>query len=217
MSTPGFTGLNVKRSSRTKASAVWRLVFEVIGRVASLRVRWWLSLGLAPIVVLLAWPDPHRVERLRKQADEALARETAAQSTPSVTDGIAEISFRWLSFPLTKDDTSARAAEPSYGPLVPGRIREFDGSRIRIRGFMLPTLNEGAGVREFMILPSPMTCCYGVAPRFCEFITAHVKGNAIPACMDEPVTFEGTLHVGDIYVNGYWSALYTMDCTNVAR
>lgn len=181
---------------------------------------WWALVPLLPLLAVAAWPDPHRAERLRAEADAAAAHEetvAAAQAPSFDPKGIAEISFPWLSFPVRPGTAATDTQEPSYNAILPQRIKRLDGTEVRIRGFMVPTREEGGKVREFMILPSRMTCCYGQSPRFCEFLVARMRGNPVPARMDEAASFEGVLHVGDVYVNGYWSALYSLDCSTVIR
>jgi hypothetical protein len=211
----------VKKSSHRKPSRIWRWIFLAIGRLATCRAGFWLAAPILLLLVFAAWPDPQRAERLRAEADALAGREEAiaAAATPAAPNshGVTDISFKWLSFPLRSGSAVNAAGEPAYDNVLPARIRQFEGADVRIRDFMVPTLDEGGKVREFMILPSRMTCCYGQSPRFCEFITARMQGRAIPAKMDEPNSFEGVLHVGDVYVNGYWSALYTLDCTQVSR
>ena len=72
-------------------------------------------------------------------------------------------------------------------------------------------------MNEFLILQNQLLCCYGQPPGFCDFILAHADGGPPSPVMDVPTTFEGTLHVRDVYANGYWSALYSMDCTKIAQ
>jgi hypothetical protein len=215
MSSRDFTGSNVKKSSSHKSNRVWRLFFQALGRFTSVRARTLAIVVAAPVAALVIWPDPGRTERIRRETDAAIAREAADNAPPAVVDGVAEMSFRWLAFQPSINGSAPGSGEPSYGSQVPERIKQFDRSQVRIRGYMLPVRIEGTRVRDFMILPSPTTCCYGRSPRFCEFINASIRGVPIAPKTDEPVTFEGILHVGDVYVNGYWSALYTLDCSRV--
>jgi hypothetical protein len=180
----------------------------------------WTLVPVLSLVVTATWPVPHRADRSHQSAGTlALHEEASAADQPAIPESgkITEINFKWLSFPLRPELAFPITGKLSYEEFLPLRIKRFEGANIRIRGFMVPTLNEGGKVREFMILPSQMTCCFGQSPRFCEFISARMRGSAVPAKTDEPVAFEGVFHAGDVYVNGYWSTLYTLDCTQVSR
>jgi len=130
---------------------------------------------------------------------------------------VVGLDFMKLSFVPEKDPVDPKTGQPHYAAQAPAAIKAYDGRKIRIRGFLMPIKMEGNEVREFLIVASQMSCCYGTAPRFWEFIAAKAVGEAVPNLMDRPLTFEGTLHVGDVYENGYWTQFYTMDCTAAGK
>lgn len=101
---------------------------------------------------------------------------------------------------------------------APPRVKALDGQRVRITGYLMPTRSESKHVREFLILANQMKCCFGREPGFCEYILARMEGEpGAPLQVDTPLVFEGTLHVSDVYVNSYWSGLYSMDCRKIER
>ncbi|HSI07412.1 MAG: DUF3299 domain-containing protein [Rariglobus sp.] len=127
------------------------------------------------------------------------------------------IDFTKLSFVPAKDPVDAKTGQPRYADQLPETIKGYDGRKVRIRGFLMPVKMEGNEVREFLIMANQMSCCFGTTPRFWEFVTAKATGDAVPNLMDRPLTFEGTLRVGDVYENGYWTQLYTLECTAVGK
>jgi len=138
-------------------------------------------------------------------------------ATPVVpVDGkTLSLDFFKLGFETVKDPVDPKTGQPHYNDQIPAAIKAYDGRKVRIRGYMMPVKMEDNDVREFLIMPNQMSCCYGAPPRFWEFIAVSMKGKAAPNVMDQTLTFEGTLHVGDVYENGYWTQLYTMECTAV--
>jgi hypothetical protein len=94
---------------------------------------------------------------------------------------------------------------------IPPDIRALDGRRLGVTGYMLPIRMEGELVREFALLSNPLACCYGQVPRANEWIIVTMTGPAVPAIQHVPLTFEGTLHVGEIYENGIFNGLYRLD------
>jgi hypothetical protein len=129
------------------------------------------------------------------------------------------ITFGDLSFAVTPpkqvEPEGASVKQPSYGDQIPERVRALDGQRISLRGFMMPTRLEGDGVREFIVVTSPMVCCYGATPEVYEFILVKMTGDPAPMRENMPAHFEGVLRVGDIYEQGYWAGLFALECDRV--
>lgn len=152
------------------------------------------------------------------------ALKTLDSPAPAVTAAKGEdpketlgIDFTKLSFVPAKDPVDAKTGQPRYADQLPENIKGYDGRKVRIRGFLLPVKMEGNDVREFLIVANQMSCCFGTTPRFWEFVAGKATGDAVPNLMDRPLTFEGTLRVGDVYDNGYWTQLYTLECTAVGK
>jgi len=130
-----------------------------------------------------------------------------------------DISFSDLAFPL-REPVQIQAEgdaypRPAYGDQIPDAIRELDESRIRIGGFMMPTALEGNGVREFILVTSPLVCCYGQTPEANQYVVVRVEGPAAPLLENIPLEFEGTLKVADIYQDGFWVGMYELICDSV--
>ena len=86
-----------------------------------------------------------------------------------------------------------------------------------IRGLMVPVDMDGWNVRRCVIVASLANCCYGQSLRFCEFIVARMTGtDDVRLALDVPLTFTGTLRVGETEPGDTWGAFYTMNCTAVA-
>ncbi|HTZ19964.1 MAG TPA: DUF3299 domain-containing protein [Opitutaceae bacterium] len=172
-------------------------------------------------LLLAARLDPSRAERKRREEAELLAvkirKETAlaARPCPVPVNGVTEITFKALEFvPLTSPQ-NLQTGVTAFAVQAPPRIRLLDAKHVRISGFALPIRYESGRVQDFLILANQLTCCFGYPPRFCDYILAHAESGAGSPRTDLPTSFEGTLHVRDIYANGAWSALYSMDCTKL--
>ena len=119
----------------------------------------------------------------------------------------------------TASNGSANASMPT--PIKIGRgnpafpIRALDGRTVRLTGYMIPVDMQGWNVRRCVIVPSQANCCFGQAPRFCEFVVATMTGADVPLALDVPLAFTGTLRVGDVAEGDVWSAFYTLECTAV--
>ena len=95
---------------------------------------------------------------------------------------------------------------------IPANIKQYDGKKAVVTGFMLPTkLEENTGlVIEFLLVRDPMMCCYGVVPNPNDWVVVHMT-KPVPAIQDVPISFVGTLHVGPLYDNGYLTGIYRLD------
>ena len=53
----------------------------------------------------------------------------------------------------------------SYAQRVPKKLRKISNTKVAIEGFMIPTIvDENNELKEFLLLPDQMSCCFGQAP-----------------------------------------------------
>ncbi len=88
-------------------------------------------------------------------------------------------------------------ASLSYDTEIPDEVKQIDGKKVAITGFMLPIDVDKGKVKRFLLLKSTMSCCFGVAPRINEVIYVESsKKQKIQTVMDTPITVFGKLSVG---------------------
>ena len=109
-------------------------------------------------------------------------------------------------FVAPEDPAKAKEADAQ----IPERIRNFNDKKVLVTGFMLPVKMEAGLVTEFLLVKDPMMCCYGVMPKVNEWVVVRMTGKGVPPLMDVPITFEGTLQVGQLYEGGYLTGLYLL-------
>ena len=104
----------------------------------------------------------------------------------------------WLDEPDWKQlANSEYVASLSYDAEIPDKVKQINGKKVAIMGFMLPIDVDKGKVQRFLLLKSTMSCCFGVAPRINEVIYVESsKKQKIQAVMDTPVTVFGKLSVG---------------------
>jgi hypothetical protein len=90
-------------------------------------------------------------------------------------------------------------------------VRALDGKRVAVTGFMLPVKIENGLAKEFLLIRSPMMCCYGVTPATNEWVVVKMKGKGVAPTMDVPLNFYGTLHVGVVIEEKMFAGLYELD------
>lgn len=169
------------------------------------------SEGLAPRDILQpAKPiAPEAIATVRAGAVASAPGEEVKPAAQPDAAGVYQVTFEHLSayeFVAPPDEKQAPEAEKQ----IPAPVKALDTKKVAVTGFMLPVkMNEGL-VTEFLLVKDPMACCYGVMPRVNEWVVVRMNGKGVPPLMDVPITFEGTLKVGQIYEGGYLTGLYLL-------
>jgi hypothetical protein len=131
-------------------------------------------------------------------------------------DGYLKTGFDVLgSFEFNSPDNDAPPVSPAAVKAsmaqVPDRIKKLDGKRVMVTGYMLPLKMEGNRVTDFLLVSSPMLCCYGVVPRMNDWIVVKVPSPGTSVLMDSPIQFYGRLHVHEMVQDGMMSGIYLLD------
>ena len=113
--------------------------------------------------------------------------------------------------PAEVDPAKPDVPPPSGANQIPDVIKALDQRKVAVTGFMLPVKMEAGLVKEFLLVKDPMMCCYGVMPKLNEWIVVKMVGPGVKPLMDIPITFEGKIHVGEMYENGYLTGLYLLE------
>ncbi|MHC4819071.1 MAG: DUF3299 domain-containing protein [Planctomycetota bacterium] len=152
----------------------------------------------------------------------APAAETVARGAEPAPD--TEPQSLLVHLDLTFDDlASYRYEYPEDGKTpkkdqIPAKILGLDGTRIAIKGFMIPLKNDGEEVVEFVLVRNQNACCFGIVPAMNEWI--HVKMNpeeVAPYAIDIPITVFGKLEIGETYENELLMSIYRMQSNNVVE
>lgn len=153
--------------------------------------------------------EPQAIATVRVGTAAAAPAEEIKPAAKANEAGVYQVTFDHLSayeFIAPPDETKAKEAEKQ----IPAPVKALDTKKVAVTGFMLPVkMNEGL-VTEFLLVKDPMACCYGVMPKVNEWVVVRMAGKGVPPLMDVPITFEGTLKVGQIYEGGYLTGLYLL-------
>jgi hypothetical protein len=110
--------------------------------------------------------------------------------------------------PVTNDLPQAKTKTES---LIPDKVKAYSKKSVSLRGFMLPLKVEGGLVTELLIMKDQSMCCFGTVPKIHEWVSVKMKDKGVKPVMDQPVSLQGTLHVGEMRENGYLTGIYQMD------
>jgi hypothetical protein len=154
-----------------------------------------LSILLAFTVAMLAGRSLH-------------AKETREEYEPVGFDQLATFPFKPP--PILDAKASTEAASAEVMKQVPENIRQLEGRKVTITGFMLPVKMERGRATEFLLLNTPLMCCFGVTPPTNAWVIVKMPKGA-PAQQDVPLPFRGRLHVRPQWDNGYLASIYQLD------
>lgn len=91
---------------------------------------------------------------------------------------------------------------------MPKWLKDLDGKRIRVRGFMFPPF-EDEDIRAFTLARDNQICCFGRNPLVYDLVDVFMrKGEATDYIQNRPFDVIGVFHIGDSIIPG---ELYSMD------
>ena len=89
-------------------------------------------------------------------------------------------------------------------------VKALDGAKVVITGYALPLRMKSGMVTEFLLTRDAGDCCFGDSPQVNHWVRVKMKGAGIDGGY-EPQAVSGTLRVGEIYVQGYFTGIYQME------
>lgn len=103
----------------------------------------------------------------------------------------------------------------AYSQRVPRRLREWSGSKVALEGFMIPTVvDENNEVKEFLLLPDQMSCCFGQPPEANGWVVVTAE-EGVEVLMDRIIRVTGVITVEERWDEEFFVGLYHMDCKQV--
>ncbi|MFK7739788.1 MAG: DUF3299 domain-containing protein [Planctomycetota bacterium] len=85
---------------------------------------------------------------------------------------------------------------------APQDVRDLDGSKVLMLGFMLP-IAEVEGMREFLLVESLWSCCYGTPPNVNGLVRCVMPERRTTDYLFDPLKLVGTLRVKETVLDGY--------------
>ncbi|MBM3846123.1 MAG: DUF3299 domain-containing protein [Verrucomicrobia bacterium] len=126
-------------------------------------------------------------------------------------DKLSAFNFEVSDDILQAGTTNAADVAKLTAEQIPKDIKDYDQKRISLKGFMLPLKVEGGKVTELLLMRDQSMCCYGAVPKINEWVSVKMVGGGVKPLMDQAVTLQGKLFVGEMRENGYLIGIYRMD------
>ena len=103
----------------------------------------------------------------------------------------------------------------AYAQRVPKKLRKVSNTKVAIEGFMIPTIvDENNELKEFLLLPDQMSCCFGQAPEANGWIVVSAEQGA-EVMMDRIIRITGELTVEERWDEEFFVGLYHLDCNEI--
>ena len=173
------------------------------------------------------------VERLEESIEEGIILNGVAQpnrpedTNESIANHLPPIDENSIFEPLAFRDISGFTYDvnwerdgkdfdfASYSQRVPKNLREKSGKTVAVEGFMLPTVvDENNMVKEFLLLPDQMSCCFGKSPEANGWVVVS-SSDGVEVLMDQIIRVNGNLTVEERWDEEFFVGLYHLDCENI--
>ena len=100
------------------------------------------------------------------------------------------------------------------GGNIPDDVKGLTGSKVRVRGFMIP-MDQASNVTSFALVPDLFACCFGQPPQVQHMVVSTCPpGKAVTYYPDELIV-EGTLKVDEKKEDGFIVSLFEMEVSSV--
>lgn len=97
---------------------------------------------------------------------------------------------------------------------MPREVRTLDGKKVLMTGFMLP-IEEVENIREFLLVQSLWSCCYGQPPDINGIVRVVMKGNRRIDYQFDPIKVVGTFRIKATLEDGYCVDIYQLHADSV--
>jgi len=116
-----------------------------------------------------------------------------------------------------KPDPAKPDAPKPMSKQIPERIRNLNGKKVTVQGFMVPLEVRRNEVKSFLLVRNQMVCCFGAASSFNEWVYVQMDGErAIKFTPDVLVSVYGTFDLGEDIQDGMVMSIYRLKGTDSA-
>lgn len=99
--------------------------------------------------------------------------------------------------PINLDWSALRELDLNSGKMS-STLKNADGKKVKIPGFMIPLEDNQNNVSEFLLVPSPMACIHVPPPPANQMVTVRMAGGRKATMTYGPVWAQGRLRISDV-------------------
>lgn len=119
----------------------------------------------------------------------AIADSSAQESDKKDGAKVRDISFDDLKFDMKKGDPFLRS-------MLTEKIEKMHGTKIRIRGYILPSFQQ-KGITQFVLVRDNMECCFGPGAALYDCVLVEMASGKSTSFTVRPVTVEGKFEISE--------------------
>lgn len=93
---------------------------------------------------------------------------------------------------------------------IPQPIRDLNDRAVVLTGFMMPLRMADGQCVEFLLVRSQAMCCFGAVPELNEWVHVTMSPPGARAELDQLLNVFGTLRVGAVLQDGFFSGIYRL-------
>lgn len=97
---------------------------------------------------------------------------------------------------------------------IPPAIKKLDDKKVVMTGFMLP-IDEVENIKEFLLVQSLWSCCYGQPPDINGIVRVVMQGKARTDYQFDPIQITGTFRIIEAIEDGYCVDIYQLHADKV--
>lgn len=135
-------------------------------------------------------------------------------SAVKVPPGVTLVGFGDLAA-AARPELAGQARPGDYLKAMPRPILQLDQRQVLIQGFMIPTVTENRMVKEFLLVRSQASCCFGFPPQLSEVLDVRMTGQPAELLMDRTVNVVGRFHIHEQWAGADLGSLFQMDGDSV--
>jgi hypothetical protein len=102
--------------------------------------------------------------------------------------------------------------------IIPANVKTLHGRAVAVTGFIMPLRLKKGLVTEFLLFKDQASCCFGPAAKMNHYIRVEMNTPGFPPPGTLiPYRVHGTLHVGEILIQGYLTGIYELSANKVEK
>jgi hypothetical protein len=94
---------------------------------------------------------------------------------------------------------------------LPQEIAALDGRRVTMRGFAMPLTEWGEDAREFALVRTHLSCCFGIPPGLSGQVLVRLRGERGVPWTNEPVEVTGTFRAAEERLEGHLLSIFAIE------
>jgi len=140
----------------------------------------------------------------QRSAATASRADASPEAPPARSTALRDISFDDVKLEMQK-------GEPFTRDRLTPRAKALEGTRVRIRGYILPSFQQ-TGLTQFVLVRDNMECCFGPGAALHDCVVVRMVPGQTAAFSIRPVAVSGTFRVEELRgPDGRHLAIYALD------